>query len=103
MEIDDKLYADLVRVGIIKEENDETRNYNVGGSNYPTRLIQPWSIWIDWCLNPWEADIVKRVADRGKGEPRELDLKKIIHDCQEMLRQLECGKRTDAQIIDLGE
>ena len=85
-EIDSKLYNELKRLGIICE--DDTRSYNEGKSNYSQHIIQPWSIWIDWNLNPWDADIVKRVLRDKEGESRELDYDKIIHDCKERKRQL---------------
>ncbi len=65
------------------------RIYNEGKSDYSKHIIQPWSIWIDYNLNPWDADIVKRVLRTKEGESRELDYKKIIHICNERLRQLE--------------
>jgi len=37
------------------------RKYNIGSSDYASHEIQPWDIWRDWHLNPWEADIIKRV------------------------------------------
>jgi hypothetical protein len=74
---------------------NETRKTNVGNSNYAKHLIQPWSIWIDYNLNAWDADIVKRVL-RTKSEPgisekeaRIMDYNKIIHICKERIRQLE--------------
>lgn len=51
-EIDDNLYNELKRVRIITDELDDIRNDNVGFSNYSDHIIQPWSIWIDWNLNP---------------------------------------------------
>lgn len=65
------------------------RTYNEGKSDYSKHIIQPWSIWLDYNLNPWDADIVKRILRTKEGESRELDYKKIIHICNERLRQLE--------------
>ena len=61
--IDWKLYTELKKLGIIHSEGDEidVRSFNVGNSDYSKHIIQPWSIWIDWNLNAWDADIVKRV------------------------------------------
>lgn len=87
-EIDNELHAKLVHLGIISEDGDNTRNYNVGKSNYSDHIIQPWAIWIDWNLNPWDADIIKRVLRTKEDTPREEDYKKIIHVCQERLRQI---------------
>lgn len=65
------------------------RTYNEGKSDYSKHIIQPWSIWQDYNLNPWDADIIKRILRTKEGESRELDYKKIIHICNERLRQLE--------------
>jgi hypothetical protein len=90
--IEESLYNRLDRLGMIP---NETRKTNVGNSNYAKHLIQPWSIWIDYNLNAWDADIVKRVL-RTKAEPgisekeaRIMDYNKIIHICKERIRQLE--------------
>lgn len=88
VQIDWNLYQQLKKLGIIHSDND-VRSFNVGNSDYSKHLIQPWSIWIDWNLNPWDADIVKRVLRDKEGEPRELDYEKIVHDCKERLRQIK--------------
>ena len=87
--IDLSIYKELVRLGIL---DSLVRSKNEGNSNYAKHIIQPWSIWIDWDLNPWDADIVKRVLRSKEGESRELDYKKIIHICKERLRQLKNQK-----------
>lgn len=81
----------LTKIGIFPSE---IRKDNVGESDYSKHVIQPWSIWMDYNLNPWDADIVKRVL-RTKNEPgftetesRIKDYRKIIHICQERIRQL---------------
>ena len=76
---------ELRKLGIVP---DETRSYNVGKSDYSKHIIQPWSIWLDYNLNPWDADIVKRVLRKKEGELRVLDYEKIIHICKERIRQL---------------
>jgi hypothetical protein len=63
------------------------RDYNVGHSDYSKRRIQPWDIWLEYGLNPWDADIVKRVL-RDKDE-RRLDYEKIKHICDERIRQID--------------
>ena len=63
------------------------REYNVGHSDYSKRRIQPWDIWLEYGLNPWDADIIKRVL-RDKGE-RRLDYEKIKHICDERIRQID--------------
>ena len=102
-EIDDKLYGELIHLGIISEENEDyngVRTFNVGTSDYSDHIIQPWSIWIDWNLNPWDADIVKRVLRNKLGESRKQDYEKIIHICQERIRQIETSIETTADEID---
>ena len=59
------------------------RDYNVGKSDYSKHKIQPW-----------DADIVKRVLRTKEGEDRKLDYEKIIHVCQERIRPLE-AERTE--------
>ena len=88
VQIDWELYKKLRKLGILVKEDDDTRNYNVGLSDYSKHLIQPWSIWIDYNLNAWDADIIKRVLRTKRGESRESDYNKIIHDCKERIRQL---------------
>lgn len=91
VKIDKALYDRLNYLGLIP---NEVRKDNVGKSNYSQYTIQPWSIWIDYNLNPWDADIVKRTL-RTKEEPgmsldesRIMDYTKIIHICQERIRQI---------------
>lgn len=50
------------------ETNKDIREYNVGNSDYSKHKIQPWDIWREYDLNPWDADIVKRIL-RTKEEP----------------------------------
>ena len=89
VQIDWELYKRLRKLGILVREDDDTRDYNVGLSDYSKHLIQPWAIWLEYDLNAWDADIIKRVLRTKKGESRELDYNKIIHDCKERLRQLK--------------
>jgi hypothetical protein len=80
------LYQKLKKLGIIPSEE---RLFNVGKSDYSKHTIQPWSIWIDYNLNAFDADIVKRVLRTKEGESRIQDYEKIIHICQERIRQLQ--------------
>lgn len=73
-------------------EDQEVRRENVGDSDYSKHFIQPWAIWQDYNLDPWEADIVKRVLRKKASEPRARDFTKIIHICKEKLRQIRCHK-----------
>lgn len=90
--IDKSLAEQLEYLGIL---TDSVREFNIGTSNYCEHVIQPWSIWLDYDLDPWDADIIKRVLrtkiepGKSKKESRILDYKKIQHICSEKIRQLE--------------
>jgi hypothetical protein len=71
-------------------DSPEHRKYNVGTSDYSKYKIQPWDIWKEYHLNPWDADIIKRVLRKKPGEEI-LDYEKIIHICQERIQQLKDG------------
>ena len=64
------------------------RDYNVGKSDYAKHKIQPWDIILEYGLNYWDGDIIKRVLRTKEGEARRLDYEKIIHICQERIRQI---------------
>lgn len=72
-------------------ERSDVMTYNVGNSDYSKRKIQPWDIWEEYKLNPWDADIVKRVLRTKEGESRKLDYEKIIHICKKRIEQIERG------------
>ena len=75
----------------------DVRDYNVGKSDYSKHKIQPWDIWIEYRLNPFDADIIKRILRKkeepgmSKKESRKLDYQKIIHICEERIRQIDEG------------
>ena len=86
------LIKPLVEIGLIDKTG--VRDTHVGNSDYSKRIIQPWSIWLDWKLNPFEADIIKRIgrvkvdAGMSEKEQRILDFQKIVHTSTECIRQL---------------
>ena len=88
-EIPDWLYDRLDKLGIIP---NVVRGYNVGTSDYSQHIIQPWAIWIEYNLNPFDADILKRLLRIKATDPRKMDYEKIIHICKERIRQLEKEK-----------
>ena len=98
-EISEELYIKLKQLGIVNEDS-EVRTHNVGNSDYSKHTIQPWSIWIDYNLNPWDADIVKRILRTKDGTPRKEDYEKIIHICQERIRQIDNEALSVANKID---
>lgn len=75
-----------------KEPVSDVRSHNVGASNYSKYKIQVWDIWKEYNLNPWDADIVKRVLRTKATDGRRLDYEKIIHICQERIRQIDNEK-----------
>ena len=68
--------------------SENVQSYNVGKSDYAKHSIQPWDIWKEYNLNPWDADIVKRVLRTKEGEARTLDYEKIIHICKYRIAEL---------------
>lgn len=96
-EISDELYAKLEYLGII---DNNVRSHNVGKSNYSKHIIQPWSIWLDYPdLTSWDDDVIKRILrtkeEEGMSinEARKMDYEKIIHDCQERIRQIDVQEK----------
>lgn len=76
---------------------EDIRSFNVGSSDYSKHKIQPWDIWLEYQLNPFDADIVKRVLRKKTesgmtlAESRLLDYQKIIHIANERIRQIEAN------------
>lgn len=71
---------------------EDVRSYNEGNSDYATHKYQSWDFWIKFKLFcPFDADICKRILRIKQQDGRELDYKKIIHICNERLRQLSEG------------
>lgn len=74
-----------------------TRNYHIGESDYSEHPIQPWDVWINFALNPWDGDIVKRILREkvleGKTpeESRIQDYEKITHIANERIEQIKNG------------
>ena len=75
----------------VTQDKEDVRSYNVGQSDYSKHEIQPWDIWLEYKLNPWDADIVKRILRTKSTDSRKLDYEKIIHICKERIRQIELG------------
>ena len=84
--LDEDTYQSLIRLGIL---DTSVRSHNRGTSDYSRHIIQPWAIWQEYNLNPWDADIVKRILRTKQGDSRKLDYEKIIHICEERIRQID--------------
>jgi hypothetical protein len=80
-----------------KNKKTELRKRKIGSSNYTAKKIQPYDIWIEYMLNPFDADVVKRVlrTKKVKGmSPKKVrieDYKKIIHICETRIEQIKNG------------
>lgn len=79
--------------------SENVRNYNAGKSDYSKHAIQPWDIWKEYNLNPWDADIVKRVLRSKEGEARTLDYEKIIHICKYRIAQLSKEVLKETKVV----
>lgn len=67
-------------------EEFDTREFNVGNSDYSKHTVQPWDVWKAYPnMNPFDADIIKRVLRTKEGDCRTMEYEKIIHICQERL------------------
>lgn len=75
----------------VSQTQEDVRSYNVGQSDYSKHRIQPWDIWLEYNLNPWDADIIKRILGTKETDSRKLDYEKIIHIAEERIRQLDLG------------
>ena len=87
----------LIEMGITPKslhvpDANNVRAHNVGSSDYAQHKIQPWDIWLEYGLNPWEADIVKRTLRTKAGQSRREDFEKVIHIAQECIRQIDAGE-----------
>lgn len=79
--------------------SENVQSYNVGKSDYAKHKIQPWNIWEEYNLNPWDADIIKRVLRTKEGEARTLDYEKIIHVCKYRIAQLSKEVLKETKVV----
>lgn len=79
--------------------SENVQSYNVGKSDYAKHAIQPWDIWKEYNLNPWDADIVKRVLRSKEGEPRTVDYEKIIHICKYRIAELSKEVLKETKVV----
>ena len=79
--------------------SEKVQSYNVGKSDYSKHAIQPWDIWKEYNLNPWDADIVKRVLRSKEGEARTLDYEKIIHICKYRIAELSKEVLKETEVV----
>lgn len=79
--------------------SEKVQSYNVGKSDYAKHAIQPWDIWKEYNLNPWDADIVKRVLRSKEGEERTLEYEKIIHICKYRIAELSKEASEETKVV----
>ncbi len=84
---------------------DDVMTYHIGKSNYSAKKIQPWDNWEEYGLNPWDADILKRLL-RTKTEPgkdpaeaRIEDYEKMKHLCDKRINQIRKGDTWYTNIV----
>lgn len=94
----------LLDLGVLFDENTaKVRGQNAGKSNYANFLIQAWAIWMEYNLDPWTADVVKRcLRTKEEGgmtlnESKLLDWTKIKHIASEMERQFSIKVREEKE------
>lgn len=68
--------------------DNDIRSYNVGASDYSKHKFQSWDFWLTFVLNPFDADLCKRILRTKQTDGRKLDYQKIKHICGERIRQL---------------
>ena len=83
--------------------SENVQSYIVGKSDYAKHAIQPWDIWKEYNLNPWDADIVKRVLRSKEGEARTLDYEKIIHICKYRIAELSKEVLKETKVVTPAE
>lgn len=99
MKLNRKEIEHLLNLGILKTTEESCQSYHIGKSDYSRHVIQPWNIWEEYNLNPWDADIVKRVLRTKEGEPRTLDYEKIIHVCKYRIAQLSKEVLKETKVV----
>ena len=72
-----------------KTAKTTSRHYHVGDSNYSTMPIQPWDIWEKTLMDPFRADILKRVMRTKSSDSPVSDMQKIKHICDKIIELYE--------------
>lgn len=99
MKLNRKEIEHLLNLGILKTTEESCQSYHIGKSDYSRHVIQPWNIWKEYNLNPWDADIVKRVLRSKEGEERTLDYEKIIHICKYRIAELSKEVLKESKVV----
>ena len=73
------------------DNDNAVSDYNIGKSNYAKHKIQPWDVWLDYNLDPFRANLIKRTLRTKEEEGMTLretkiqDLEKMKHIIDKML------------------
>lgn len=93
-EIPTSLYDQLNYLGLIPSD---VRGAHVGQSDYSSKLIQPWTIFLDNPdLNYMECDVIKRILRTNTRDSRKQDLTKCKHIIDELIRQIDVKEQHDS-------
>ena len=68
---------------------NDIRSFNVSESDYSKHKIQPWDIILEYGLDFFDGTILSYLLRKKATDPRKQDYQKIIHYCQERIRQIE--------------
>lgn len=79
---------------MIEKDLEKVMTYNVGSSDYSTKKVQPWDLWV-YINCPWDADIIKRIGRVKKTDGRMLDLDKLIHISLKRITLIKDGYTVD--------
>lgn len=65
------------------------RHQQVGGDHYRVHKIQPWQIWEEYGLDPWQANALKYLLRAGhkEGVKASEDYRKAIHYLQYLVER----------------
>jgi len=87
-----ELYNRLNYLGLIPSS---VRDTHVGQSDYSSKLVQPWTIFLDNPeLNYMECDVIKRIIRTNTRDTRLTDLTKCKHIIDELIRQIDTKEST---------
>jgi hypothetical protein len=82
-----RLAAKLADLSAGMEDSGDTLAKQVGGTHYK-RGIQPWTIAMDWGLDPWSHNVVKYILRFPYKNGKE-DLEKIAHYVEFLLENYD--------------
>ena len=92
-----QMYQQMIIQCREQNEASKARDWHVGGSDYSRHSVQPYHVWELYGLNPWDADIIKRVlrtktdTDMSSKDHRINEYKKIQHIAQTRIEQIQIG------------